>query len=145
MKAWAGLLGLCGMALAACHEATVPPAADNPLPRPPSAAAIAAERERHFAAQLPLLQARHPEAEARAALAKGERYLLCNGGRSDTVPGITAAEYAKVAGRCEVRCLDGVTDALYGEQHRQYVTAALEYSARWNKVMLPACQAAATR
>ncbi|HMT93674.1 hypothetical protein [uncultured Thiothrix sp.] len=85
------------------------------------------------------LQAKNPKQDAQAALARGERYFLCNAGRSRTVPGLTAEVYAKASERCPTQCLDGVTDALYGENHAKYLSAALEYSAQWNQVIVKAC------
>lgn len=85
------------------------------------------------------LQAKNPKQDAQAALARGERYFLCNAGRSRTVPGLTAEVYAKASERCPTQCLDGVTDALYGENHAKYLNAALEYSAQWNQVIVKAC------
>lgn len=150
-------IGMCG-----CNEPVVPspasPAAagtgsPNTLGIPPvgsgnssshvhvpSAGEIAAEKERHYASQLQTLQARDPQADAQAVIQRGERYFLCNAGRSATVPGLSAEVYAAVRDRCEVRCLDGVTDVLYGENHRRYLSAALAYSARWNAIMLAACR-----
>lgn len=133
-------LVLCGSLIAACQPALPEKHQMSENPRPPSAREISAQHERYFAEQLPLLQARNPEAEAQAAIANGERYFLCNAGRSSTVPGIEPAVYAQVRDRCETRCLDGVTDALYGANHRAYLSAALAYSARWNQVMLAACR-----
>ncbi len=138
---------LCSLlvSLAGCYEPVVN--ADGKAPADkgkgvhvPSAAEISADKEKYFAEQLPLLQARNPQAEAQAAIAKGDRYFLCNAGRSPTVPGIAAADYAQVQANCPTRCLDGVSDAIYGEQHRRYLQVALDYSARWNQTMLPACR-----
>jgi hypothetical protein len=124
-----------------CHEpVATEPATDAGNVHVPSAHEIMVGKEKHYAGQLPLLQARNPEAEARAAIANGERHFLCNAGRGSTVPGIAADVFAQVRQHCPTQCLEGVTDALYGTNHRRYLTAALEYSARWNKVMLEACR-----
>lgn len=134
------LVLLCAISIASCHEPIVPESHPDSGVHIPSAAEIAATQEKHFAEQLPLLQARNPEADARAAIAKGEHYFLCNAGRGTTVPGIAPQVFAQVRNNCPTQCLDGVTDALYGENHRRYLTAALDYSARWNRVMLEACR-----
>lgn len=125
-------------ALSAC----VPPANNNTAGNGvdiPGASTSAADQERHFAEQLPILQARNPEADAQAAIARGERHFLCNAGRSNTIPGIEPDVYAQVRNNCPTRCMDGVTDALYGPNHHRYLQAALTYSARWNQAILPAC------
>lgn len=134
------LVLLCASSIASCHEPVVPESPSDSGVHIPSATEIAATQEKHFAEQLPLLQARNPEADARAAIARGERYFLCNAGRGTTVPGIAPQVFAQVRNNCPTQCLDGVTDALYGENHRRYLTAALDYSAKWNQVMLEACR-----
>ncbi|SDZ75044.1 hypothetical protein SAMN05660964_00128 [Thiothrix caldifontis] len=131
---------LCVGGLTACQP---PP---QPIPQKtqgfhvPSVEEISASKERYFAEQLPLLKARNPEAEAKAAISQGNRYFLCNAGRSSTVPGIAPEVFAQVRDNCPTECLDGVTDALYGENHRRYLAVALDYSAKWNRVMLAACR-----
>ncbi len=132
----------CASTIGACHEPVVPDSGTKPTGggvHIPSASEISADKERYYAQQLPILQAKNPVADAQAALAKGERYFLCNAGRSTTVPGIAADAYAKASAHCQTQCLDGVTDAIYGENHRRYLAVALDYSARWNQTMLPTC------
>ncbi len=134
---------LCAVSsLAACHEpvASTPISGNAGTVTIPSAGAINADKERYYAEQLPILQAKNPEADAKAAIANNDRYFLCNAGRSSTVPGLEAAVYAQASAHCQTRCLDGVTDAISGENHRRYLSAALTYSARWNQTMLSACR-----
>lgn len=127
----------CLLSLSAC----MPPANNDAIGgNIPGASASAADKERYFAEQLPILQARNPEADARAAIARGDRHFLCNAGRSDTVPGLNVGVYAQVRNNCPTRCMEGVTDALYGPNHNRYLQAALAYSARWNQTMLAACR-----
>ncbi|WML91744.1 hypothetical protein RCF98_05250 [Thiothrix lacustris] len=134
---------LCATGLTACHEtvATDTGSSNNGGGiHIPSAAEISKGKEQHYAEQLPILQARNPEAEARASISQGKRYFLCNAGRGSSVPGVDPAVFASLTGNCPTECLDGVTDALYGENHRRYLAVALDYSAKWNKVMLDACR-----
>lgn len=132
---------LCSGSLNACYEPTSPvPTDNNGSVHIPSAAEIAARQEQHYAQQIPILQARNPGEDARTAINQGKQYFLCGAGRGSTVPGIPAGTFAGVSGNCPVRCLDGVSDALYGENHRRYLTVALVYSERWNRVMLEACR-----
>lgn len=128
---------LCTTALSGCHE---PVASEEGGVHIPSAAEISGTQEQHYAEQLPILQARNPATDAQASIRKGKRYFLCNAGRGSSVPGIAPDVFATVREHCPTECLDGVTDALYGENHRRYLTAALDYSARWNQVMLEACR-----
>lgn len=129
---------LCTTALMGCHE-PVASDADTGV-HIPSAAEISGTQEQYYAKQLPLLQARNPTVDATASIQQGKRYFLCNAGRSATVPGIAADVFATVRDKCPTECLDGVTDALYGENHRRYLAVALDYSAKWNRVMLAACR-----
>lgn len=93
-----------------------------------------------FVKMLSDLQSKNPKQDAQAAITRGDRYFLCNAGRSRSVPGLTAEVYANARERCSTtKCLDGVTDALHGENHAKYLSAALEYSAQWNQVMVTAC------
>lgn len=130
----------CIVGLNGCGGAVAPPPSDNGNVHIPSAAEISAGKERYYAEQLPILQAKNPEADARAAIASGKRHFLCNAGRGATVPGIAPEVFVQVRNNCPTECLDGVTDALYGENHRRYLAVALGYSARWNQVMLSACR-----
>ena len=134
---------LCATGLVACHETVATDTSSTPQSggiHIPSAAEISASKEKHFAEQLPILQARNPEADAKASISTGKRYFLCNAGRGSSIPGIAPEVFAALKGNCPTECLDGVTDALYGENHRRYLTVALDYSAKWNKVMLEACR-----
>jgi hypothetical protein len=132
----------CLPILIACKDQVIPTQPSNPGGNVhiPSATEISAGKEQYYAQQLPVLQSKDPQADARAAIARGDRHFLCNAGRSATVPGLTAEAYAQVRDKCPTECLDGVTDALYGENHRRYLAVALDYSARWNAVMFNACR-----
>lgn len=140
MKALLPLLFCCMSSLVACKEQVAQPPANNGNIHVPSAAEISAGKEQYYARQLPVLLEKNPLADAQAAIARGERYFLCNAGRSITVPGIEPEVFAQVRANCPIQCLDGVTDALYGPNHQRYLQAALAYSARWNQTMLPACR-----
>lgn len=131
---------LCASSLSACQAPATPEPPEKKGIHIPSAAEISGTKEHYYAAQLPLLQARNASVDATASIQQGKRYFLCNAGRSSTVPGIAADVFAQVRDKCPTECLDGVTDALYGENHRRYLAVALDYSAQWNKVMLTACR-----
>lgn len=123
------ILTSLGLAVGACREMPshqVPPQTTS-------------TEDAQFVKKLSELQAKNPKQDAQASIARGERYFLCNAGRSRTVPGLTADVYANVREHCPTQCLEGVTDALYGENHAKYLSAALAYSAQWNQVMVTAC------
>ncbi|MFZ1344865.1 hypothetical protein [Thiothrix eikelboomii] len=125
------------LTLGACREMPSHPVSGTGNTPPPHQ--TTSTEDAQFVKKLSELQARHPQQEAQAAIARGERYFLCNAGRSRSVPGLTAEVYAKASQHCTTQCLDGVTDALYGEHHAKYLSAALAYSAQWNQVMISAC------
>lgn len=140
MKHWQNLclaltLGYLGLNLSACRE--VPQ-----QPQTGSSPTMHAETQTdaQFIQMLADLKNKNPEQDAQAAILRGERYLLCNAGRSRTVPGLTPEVYASISHRCPTQCLDGVTDALMGSHHAAYLGAALDYSATWNQVMAAACR-----
>lgn len=130
------LLSGLGLAVGACREMPSNQASGTSTQVPQQNASA---EDAQFVQKLRELQSKNPKLEAQAAIARGERYFLCNAGRSRTVPGLKAEIYANAQNQCPTRCLDGVTDALYGENHAKYLNAALEYSAQWNQVMINAC------
>ena len=145
MKRFVPLLLLCAHSLSGCHEPVVPDSetvsgSNGNNVHIPSAAEIMANKEAYYATLLPQLQARDPAADARTAIAKGERYFLCNAGRNAAPAGIAPEVFTQVGDICPVKCLDGVTDAIYGDNHRRDLSLALDYSAKWNQVMLAACR-----
>ncbi len=93
-----------------------------------------------FIKKLEQLNSKNPVADAQSAIAAGNKYFLCNIGRSRTVPGLDASEYASARNNCPTKCLDGVTDAVIGDNHLRYLQAAMTYSTHWNKVMINACR-----
>lgn len=123
------ILTSLGLAVGACRE----------MPSHQVPPQTASTEDAQFVKKLRELQTKNPKQDAQASIARGERYFLCNAGRSRTVPGLTAEVYANVRERCPTQCLEGVTDAVYGENHAKYLSAALEYSAQWNQVMVNAC------
>ncbi|MEZ5537263.1 MAG: hypothetical protein R3F02_16760 [Thiolinea sp.] len=93
-----------------------------------------------FIKKLAKLNSKNPVTDAQSSIARGEKYFLCNIGRSRTVPGLDETTYQQASQNCETRCLDGVTDAVIGNHHLRYLQAATTYSASWNKVMINVCQ-----
>ncbi|WP_298607569.1 hypothetical protein [uncultured Thiothrix sp.] len=130
------ILTSLGLAVGACREMPSNQVSSNTTQMPQQTVST---EDAQFVKKLIELQSKNPKQDAQAAIARGERYFLCNAGRSRTVPGLKAEVYASAQGQCPTRCLDGVTDALYGENHAKYLSAALEYSAQWNQVMINAC------
>lgn len=96
--------------------------------------------DQSFIEKLDKLQQKDPFISARKAIASGKPYFLCNIGRSRTVPGLNPEVYAQGSANCPTRCLEGVTDAVYGPHHARYLEAAMNFSIRWNQVMIEACR-----
>ncbi len=93
-----------------------------------------------FIQKLEQLNSKNPVMDAQSSIAAGKKYFLCNIGRSRTVPGLETEEYASARENCTTQCLDGVTDAVIGDNHLRYLQAATAYSASWNKVMINVCR-----
>lgn len=93
-----------------------------------------------FISKLAKLQSKDPVTDAQNSISAGEQYFLCNVGRSRTVPGLDETTYQQAQQNCETRCLEGVTDAVLGDNHLRYLQAAVTYSASWNKVMINVCR-----
>lgn len=120
----------------AANETATPPSGDN-TPHP---AGDHSHSDAAFIAKLAELKDKNPVTDAQASIAGGERYFLCNIGRSRTVPGLDEATYQQASQNCETRCLDGVTDAVLGDNHLRYLQTAVTYSTSWNKVMINVCR-----
>ncbi|WP_020395849.1 hypothetical protein [Thiolinea disciformis] len=140
MKVWLMCLSSFITLSACAADRAAPPHQPQAEVHVPSASEIFQNEDASYKTTLSQLQQRNPIQEAQAAIQRGERYFYCNAGRSNTIPGITAQTYASLPARCEVRCLEGVTDALLGPHHHAYLSAALAFSARWNQIMLLACR-----
>lgn len=97
-------------------------------------------QDQHFIQKLATLNRKNPVSDAQTAIQKGKPHFLCNIGRSSTVPGLTPETYAEAREHCPTHCLDGVSDAIYGRNHAQYLSAAVAYSASWNQVVIDACR-----
>lgn len=93
-----------------------------------------------FIQKLEQLNNKNPVMDAQNTISSGKKYFLCNIGRSRTVPGLETEEYASAREKCPTQCLDGVTDAVLGDNHLRYLQAATAYSASWNKVMINVCR-----
>jgi len=129
---------LLGMGLAAGTGGCMPSRTDQGQSPPPPGSFSG--RDQAFRQKREQLQARNPIQDAKTAIAAGKRYLLCTAGRSRTVPGLSVDEYQAASGNCPTECLDGVTDTLFGPEHAAYLQTALDYSAQWNRTMLPVCR-----
>jgi len=130
------ILSLISLLLVACKE---PTAVSTPNHSPAEPAHVTNQDER-FIARHKALKTKNPHADVQTAIQRGERYFLCGIGRGASVPGIPAAAYQAVRNNCPTRCLEGVSDAIYGQHHLAYLETAERYSSIWNQTMLTACR-----
>lgn len=121
----------CILLITACMDSNKKPA--------PSVTSTANQQDEQFIPKLAALKTLNPVADAQQAISTDKHYFLCNVGRSATVPGLTPDVYNAAKNNCPTRCLDGVTDAIYGRNHAKYLGAAIAYSASWNQVMINVC------
>jgi hypothetical protein len=82
---------------------------------------------------------RHPEEDARAALAKGDFRLLGFATRLTSVPGIVAADWEMVMNSCGVRLLEGFGDVISSKAELVAIRLASSYALRYNTVVRVEC------
>ena len=97
------------------------------------------QQDEQFVKKLAALKQRDPITDAQQAIKAGKPHFLCNIGRSSTVPGLTPETYSVARNHCPTQCLEGVSDAIYGRNHAQYLSVAVAYSASWNQVVIDVC------
>lgn len=84
---------------------------------------------------------RDPEADAQAAIEKGDLRLLGFALRATSVPGVAAADRQAALDVCGVRLLEGFGDVLRKGQDMTARRLAHAYATRYNLVMVKACLA----
>lgn len=105
-----------------------------------SQGSVGTNKDSAFDQKLSALKNKNPERDARAAIANGNKKFIAKAGRGFNVPGIAAADYEQVKGACGLNYADGFGDVIYGEKHREYYGAFLEYAKRYNTAILKACR-----
>lgn len=133
------IISLTSLLLIACKEPTAVNTPNGSNANPPTQTAMTNPDEQ-FIAKHQALKAKNPQTDVQAAIQRGERYFLCGIGRGVSVPGIPAASFQAARTNCPTRCLDGVSDAIYGQHHLAYLETAQRYSAVWNQTMLTVCR-----
>lgn len=97
-------------------------------------------KDNAFEKKLSVLKKKNPEQDAKRAIGQGNRTFLVKAGRGLNIPGVSAAQYEQVKRVCGLNYADGFGDVIYGEKHRQYYSAFVEYATRYNTVILTACR-----
>ncbi len=84
-------------------------------------------------------EGRDPEADARAALDKGDIRLLGFALRVTSVPGVAAADRQAAMEACGVRLLKGFGDVVRRDEDMSARRQAHEYAGRYNAVVVKSC------
>lgn len=106
-----------------------------------SVGTIKQKREREYANKLAALQKRNPVRDAHNLASERNIYLWVyqsgRGGKTKA-SGLTAQQLANA--NCRLRQMDGMGDAIYGDNHLKYRIANRRYASQFNKVMLRYCK-----
>ncbi len=121
------LLSLLLLTLCACQERT-----DMDL-------SAMTEPERQAVESLAWLREADADQDAQVAIAYNDLRLLGMPGRVVNLPGVDPGEVDEAAKHCGIRYLEGVSDIVLGETHRQLLQAVSEYAACYNRIMLSHC------
>ncbi|MCW8830923.1 MAG: hypothetical protein OQK32_05305 [Gammaproteobacteria bacterium] len=82
---------------------------------------------------------RDPEADAQAAIEKGDLRLLGFAGRNTTISGVSAEDRQPAMDACGVRLMEGFGDVLRSQEELQARQLAYKYAIRYNTVVLAKC------
>ncbi|MBX2809181.1 MAG: hypothetical protein KTR20_11175 [Cellvibrionaceae bacterium] len=93
-----------------------------------------------YRAALRWVNTANAEQDVRSALQKGDYQLLVFGGRGEQLPGVSAADSARLRQRCGLRYLSGSTDVIRDQAHLQLLLQANRYARDYNQLMLAHCE-----
>ena len=102
--------------------------------------AIKQRREAEYAQKLLDLNKLDPADEVKKSLKNNSIYLLgyqSGKGGSTITPGLVESQV--IEQKCKVLQLDGMGDAIYGENHHKYRIALQKYASEFNALMFPNC------
>jgi hypothetical protein len=78
--------------------------------------------------------------DAELALSKGDFRLLAMPLRHTVIPGIDVQQSRNYALRCGVRMVEGITDAVRGEEHLEQMKIAQQYAEDYNAIIKSHCK-----
>ncbi len=81
----------------------------------------------------------NPEIDAQAALEKHDFRFLAMALRGTVIPGIDAEQTRTYELKCGVRYMQGVTDAVHGEEHLKLIKLAHDYAVEYNTFIKVRC------
>ena len=102
---------------------------------------IKQRREAEYAQKLADLNKMNPANEVQKAVNNNSIYLLAyqtGKGGSTQIPGLNEQQTSNI--KCRVLQLDGMGDAIYGENHLKYRAAIQKYASQFNVAMYPNCR-----
>ena len=143
MKKTLTITGLSLLMQACVAAPNTPPSSSQPddFSSRFSVEAIKQRREAEYAQKLADLNKLDPAEEVKKALKSNKVYLLAyqsgRGGETIT-PGLIEPQAIEV--KCRVLQLDGMGDAIYGENHLKYRIALRKYASEFNALMYPNCR-----
>ncbi len=80
------------------------------------------------------------ELDAKAALQKGDFRLMAMAQRGIVIPGVDQALTDQYELKCGIRLLEGVSDAVRGEEHLQLMQKAHTYAEQYNAIIKQHCK-----
>ena len=142
MKKWLPILSI-NIFLTSCVVAPVKGTdQDQNAVKPYSVEVIKQQREAEYAQKLQALNQRDPVQDAQTTIASGKiiHLLAYQSGRGGKLkaPCLTDAQASHA--NCKFKLLDGMGDAIYGENHLKYRIAIRRYAQRYNQCIYPYCQ-----
>ena len=90
--------------------------------------------------KLDWVKAADPQADAHAAVARGDLRLMALPGRGQVIPGVDVEERSEYAKKCGIRLTPGVTDAVQGTKHLEMLKQARDYAEQYNAVIMANCR-----
>ena len=97
-------------------------------------------KDQAFIQKLADLKRRSPVSDAQQAIANGDKRFIAKAGRGLNIPSISPSTYAQVKHGCGLRYENGFGDVLYGENHRRYYSAFVNYAEQYNLTILRTCR-----
>ncbi len=97
------------------------------------------ERERQAVEALSWLRQADAEQDAQVAIVHNDLRLLALSGRVPVLPGVEPDRSDDAKKRCGIRPLEGTTDIVLGDAHRNLLQRASDYAADYNRIMIAHC------
>lgn len=90
--------------------------------------------------KLQWLEQADAEKQAEAALKQGDFRLMAMSQRGIVIPGVDRALADKYELKCGINLIDGISDAVRGEQHLELINKAHDYARQYNAIIIQHCK-----